>query len=178
MFPRATRRSSLSQLEAIFPKPGLSMAEPGRPGLNPRAIGRSTPERHRIRARRSKLSYGRDHRRLGWPTTPIWSSWPSAWSRAARDCRAVLHLLSLALPRSGRPILPLLLANARRRTFRIWALEAPIECKDLLKERATARATVRTADRAPSFVTWTRTSSSRRSCSWPRRSMAAPAATS
>ena len=51
------------------------------------------------------------------------------------DCRAVLHLLSLRLPRSGRPILPLLLATARRRTFRLWALEAPIECKDLLKER-------------------------------------------
>jgi DNA polymerase-3 subunit epsilon len=55
--------------------------------------------------------------------------------RAMADCRAVLHLLSLRLPRSGRPILPLLLATARRRTFRLWALEAPIECKDLLKER-------------------------------------------
>jgi DNA polymerase-3 subunit epsilon len=54
--------------------------------------------------------------------------------RAMADCHAVLHLLSLTLP-SGRPILPLLLANARRRAFRIWALEAPIECKDLLKER-------------------------------------------
>jgi DNA polymerase III subunit epsilon len=55
--------------------------------------------------------------------------------RAMTDCRAVLHLLSLILPKSGRPILPLLLANARRRAYRIWALEAPIECKDLLKER-------------------------------------------
>jgi DNA polymerase-3 subunit epsilon len=55
--------------------------------------------------------------------------------RAMADCRAVLHLLSLSLPRSGRPILPLLLANARRRAFRIWALEAPIDCKDLLKQR-------------------------------------------
>jgi DNA polymerase-3 subunit epsilon len=55
--------------------------------------------------------------------------------RAMADCRAVLHLLSLRLPRSGRPILPLLLATARRRTFRLWALEAPIECKDLLRER-------------------------------------------
>jgi DNA polymerase III subunit epsilon len=42
--------------------------------------------------------------------------------RAMGDCRAVLHLLSLRLPRSGRPILPLLLATARRRTFRLWAL--------------------------------------------------------
>jgi DNA polymerase-3 subunit epsilon len=47
----------------------------------------------------------------------------------------VLHLLSLRLPRSGRPILPLLLATARRRTFRLRALEAPIECKNLLRER-------------------------------------------
>jgi DNA polymerase-3 subunit epsilon len=55
--------------------------------------------------------------------------------RAMADCRAVLHLLSLNLPHSGRAILPLLLANARQRVFRIWALEAPIECKDLLKQR-------------------------------------------
>jgi DNA polymerase III subunit epsilon len=55
--------------------------------------------------------------------------------RAMADCQAVLHLLSLRLPHSGRPILPLLLATARRRTFRLWALDAPIECKDLLRER-------------------------------------------
>jgi DNA polymerase-3 subunit epsilon len=55
--------------------------------------------------------------------------------RAMADCRAVLHLLSLSLPQSGRPILPLLLANARQHAYRIWALEAPIECKDLLKDR-------------------------------------------
>jgi DNA polymerase-3 subunit epsilon len=55
--------------------------------------------------------------------------------RAMADCRAVLHLLSLRLPRSRRPILSLLLANARQHAYRVWALEAPIECKDLLKER-------------------------------------------
>jgi len=55
--------------------------------------------------------------------------------RAMVDCRAVLHLLSLDLPKCGRPILPLLLANARRCTYRIWALEAPFDCKDLLKQR-------------------------------------------
>jgi DNA polymerase III subunit epsilon len=60
--------------------------------------------------------------------------------RAMADCRAVLHLLSLSLPHSGRPILPLLLATARRRTFRLWALEAPIECKDLLGSSSTRRA--------------------------------------
>jgi DNA polymerase-3 subunit epsilon len=55
--------------------------------------------------------------------------------RAMADCRAVLHLLSLNLPKSDRAILPLLLANARRNTFRIWALAAPFDCKDLLKQR-------------------------------------------
>jgi DNA polymerase-3 subunit epsilon len=55
--------------------------------------------------------------------------------RAMADCCAVLHLLSLDLPKSGQPILPLLLANARRRAYRIWALEAPFDCKDLLKQR-------------------------------------------
>jgi DNA polymerase III subunit epsilon len=55
--------------------------------------------------------------------------------RAMDDCRAVLHLLSLKLPSNGRAILPLLLANARQRVCRIWALKAPMECKDLLKQR-------------------------------------------
>jgi DNA polymerase-3 subunit epsilon len=55
--------------------------------------------------------------------------------RAMADCRAVLHLLSLDLPNSGRSILPLLLANARRCAYRIWALEAPFDRKDLLKQR-------------------------------------------
>jgi DNA polymerase-3 subunit epsilon len=55
--------------------------------------------------------------------------------RAMADCHAVLHLLSMNLPRSGRAILPLLLGNARQRVFRIWALEAPIECNDLLRQR-------------------------------------------
>jgi DNA polymerase III subunit epsilon len=55
--------------------------------------------------------------------------------RAMADCRAVLHLLSLKLPHSRRPILAVLLATARRSTFRLWALEARIECKDLLRER-------------------------------------------
>jgi DNA polymerase-3 subunit epsilon len=55
--------------------------------------------------------------------------------RATSDCRAVLYLLSLKLPRSGQAIFPLLLGNARQRVIRIWAHEAPFECKDLLKQR-------------------------------------------
>ena len=93
--------------------------------------------------------------------------------RAMADCRAVLHLLSLKLPRSGRPILPLLLATARHRTFRLWALEAPIECKDLLKERGYRWNTGSEAGRAPGIATWTGNSLWRRSCSSPRRSTTA-----
>jgi hypothetical protein len=40
-------------------------------------------KQHRMRARRSELLYGRDHRRLRWPIAPIWSRWLFAWSRAA-----------------------------------------------------------------------------------------------
>ena len=55
--------------------------------------------------------------------------------RAMNDCRATLHLLSLILPLSGRPILPVLLENARRRVWRIWAIESPFDLKDRLKAR-------------------------------------------
>jgi len=47
--------------------------------------------------------------------------------RAMSDCRAVLHLLSLSLPKSNQRILARLLANARRSSYRIWALEAAFE---------------------------------------------------
>ena len=55
--------------------------------------------------------------------------------RALNDCQAVLHLLSLTLPVSGQPILPVFLENARRRAWRIWALETDFDLKDLLKAR-------------------------------------------
>ena len=55
--------------------------------------------------------------------------------RALNDCQAVLHLLSLNLPISGQPILPVFLKNARRRAWRIWALEADFDLKDRLKAR-------------------------------------------
>ncbi len=55
--------------------------------------------------------------------------------RALNDCQAVLHLLSLTLPLSGQPILPVFLENARRRAWRIWALDTDFDLKDRLKER-------------------------------------------
>ena len=54
--------------------------------------------------------------------------------RAADDCFATLHLL--AVPRDGDATpLQLLLQNARRRTWRLWATGTPIEVKDVLKSR-------------------------------------------
>lgn len=55
--------------------------------------------------------------------------------RAMVDGRAVLHLLSLRLPTTGRSVFQVLLENARRRAVRIWALETPFDCKEVLKER-------------------------------------------
>ena len=58
--------------------------------------------------------------------------------RAVADCQAVLHLLNLDLPRSGRPIFNTLLETARRPNIRIWAVEAPFDAKDALKARGYA----------------------------------------
>ena len=58
--------------------------------------------------------------------------------RALADCQAVLHLLSLVLPRSGRPIFNTLLETARRPSIRMWAVEAPFDAKDALKARGYA----------------------------------------
>ena len=55
--------------------------------------------------------------------------------RALADCKAVLHMLSLDLPKSGRLILKTLLETARRPSIRVWALEASFDAKDLLKSR-------------------------------------------
>jgi DNA polymerase-3 subunit epsilon len=55
--------------------------------------------------------------------------------RAVHDCEAAVELLSLPLPRSGRPGLLPLLAAARAPGWRIWATQAPFEAKDLLKAR-------------------------------------------
>ena len=55
--------------------------------------------------------------------------------RALNDCQAVLHLLSLTLPISDQPIMAVFLENARRRAWRIWALDTDFDLKDRLKER-------------------------------------------
>jgi DNA polymerase-3 subunit epsilon len=58
--------------------------------------------------------------------------------RAASDCRATLHALAQPLPGSGRLALQALLEQARLPTWRLWARDAAIEKKDVLKARGYA----------------------------------------
>ncbi|MEJ2667190.1 MAG: 3'-5' exonuclease [Deinococcales bacterium] len=55
--------------------------------------------------------------------------------RASSDCLAGVHLLSMALPRSGRTALDTLLERARRKGGRLYAVDSPFEAKDRLKAR-------------------------------------------
>jgi DNA polymerase-3 subunit epsilon len=58
--------------------------------------------------------------------------------RAASDCRATLHALAQPLPSTGRLALRALLEQARLPTWRLWARDAAIEKKDILKARGYA----------------------------------------
>jgi DNA polymerase III subunit epsilon len=55
--------------------------------------------------------------------------------RAASDCRATVHALAQTLPGTGRLAMQALLEHARLPTWRLWARDAAIEKKDLLKAR-------------------------------------------
>jgi DNA polymerase-3 subunit epsilon len=55
--------------------------------------------------------------------------------RAVNDAQATLHLLSFALPVSGTLAMAALLEGARKTRVRIFALDAPFDKKDALKER-------------------------------------------
>ena len=55
--------------------------------------------------------------------------------RAASDCRATVHALAQTLPGTGRLGLQALLEHARLPTWRLWARDAVIEKKDILKAR-------------------------------------------
>jgi DNA polymerase III subunit epsilon len=55
--------------------------------------------------------------------------------RAVDDCHALLEILAHTIPDANRTALSLLLENARRKTIRIWAEQAPFELKDELKKR-------------------------------------------
>jgi DNA polymerase III subunit epsilon len=58
--------------------------------------------------------------------------------RAASDCRATVHALAQTLPGSARLALHALLERARLPTWRLWARDAAIEKKDILKARGYA----------------------------------------
>ena len=58
--------------------------------------------------------------------------------RAASDCRATLHALAQPLPGTGRLALQALLEQARLPTWRLWARDAAIEKKDVLKAQGYA----------------------------------------
>lgn len=55
--------------------------------------------------------------------------------RAADDCLATLHLLTMTRSERGGTALASLLESARLPTIRLWANGAPIEVKDALKQR-------------------------------------------
>jgi DNA polymerase III subunit epsilon len=55
--------------------------------------------------------------------------------RAVDDCHALLEILAHTISGTGRTALSLLLENARRKTIRIWAEQAPFDLKDELKKR-------------------------------------------
>ncbi|MFM1886839.1 MAG: hypothetical protein RL026_1996 [Pseudomonadota bacterium] len=55
--------------------------------------------------------------------------------RSEIDCRAVLEVLRTPLPRGGVIPWRKVIDSAARTTYRVWALNAPIESKDLLKAR-------------------------------------------
>lgn len=55
--------------------------------------------------------------------------------RAVNDCLAAIELLAAPLPISPGTGLNILLANARKPTWRIWAENSPFDLKDVLKAR-------------------------------------------
>lgn len=57
-----------------------------------------------------------------------------AGHRASVDCHALLEVLQSELPDSGVKVMKVLLENARTPEFKVWALNAPFDNKDKLKE--------------------------------------------
>ena len=60
---------------------------------------------------------------------------PARSHRALPDCETGLWLLAQRLPRSGRPVLGVLLERALRPSLRLWAVGAPPEARGLLRAR-------------------------------------------
>jgi len=56
--------------------------------------------------------------------------------RASVDCHALLEVLQSDLPHSGTKVFKMLLDKARNPDIKVWAINAPYDNKDKLKERA------------------------------------------
>lgn len=55
--------------------------------------------------------------------------------RASEDCEAGIALLAQIVPRSGRRVLETVLAAARKACWRIFAVEAPYDAREILRQR-------------------------------------------
>jgi DNA polymerase III subunit epsilon len=55
--------------------------------------------------------------------------------RAIDDCRALLYLLAQPLAQSKSRAMGMLLDNARKAQYQLWAENAPFDFKDVLKSR-------------------------------------------
>jgi len=55
--------------------------------------------------------------------------------RAVDDCEAGVALLTQIAPQSGRRVLDVILSNARRTSWRIYAVDAPFDLRDALRQR-------------------------------------------
>jgi DNA polymerase-3 subunit epsilon len=55
--------------------------------------------------------------------------------RAIDDCRALIEVLSMEVPKLNRSAFAVLLDRARRKTIRVWAEQSPFDLKDMLKKR-------------------------------------------
>jgi DNA polymerase-3 subunit epsilon len=78
-------------------------------------------------------AYGFEGSRLGYLLAGIGMFHRS--HRAVDDCHALLKILAHPMSDTKRTALSLLLENARRKTIRIWAEQAPFDLKDELKKR-------------------------------------------
>lgn len=73
---------------------------------------------------------------------------------AANDCRATVHALAQPLPGTRRLALQTLLEQARQPTWRLWARDAAIEKKDVLKTRGTPGAQESRGDHDAGIAMW------------------------
>jgi len=79
------------------------------------------------------LAEGFESAKLGWLAYRQCAAFYDA-HRADADCLMAVHLLATALP-SGTRAMSALLATARARTARVWAVDSPYAAKEVLRHR-------------------------------------------